>query len=139
MAENKTRPNDVDPADFLATVENERRRADGQTLLELMRDVTGEPPIMWGPSIIGFGSRRYRTDAGREGDIMLVGFSPRKTGLVLYVGSAMNDEPLMARLGKHKRGKGCLYVNKLEDVDVGVLRDLVGLSVANGLKKSEKQ
>ena len=130
MAENKTRPTEVDPAAFIAAVDNERRRADGQALLTLMQEVSGEQPVMWGPSIIGFGQYRYRTDAGREGDIMIVGFSPRKSSLVLYLGPAIDDERLIKKLGKHKRGKGCLYINKLDDIDRSVLRQLVEKSVA---------
>lgn len=130
MAENKTKPTRVRPTTFLRSVENERRRRDGQELLELMADVTGEPPVMWGPSIIGFGQYHYKYESGHEGDIMVVGFSPRKQHLVLYIGPSLNDAKLMAGLGKHKRGKGCLYINKLDDVDRKVLRRLIEKGVS---------
>jgi hypothetical protein len=129
MAENKTKPTDVSPAAFIAQVENEQRRKDGRELLAMMKDITGERAKMWGPTIVGFGQYRYRYDSGREGDIMIVGFSPRKQNLVLYVGSALHDESLMSKLGKHKKGKGCLYVNKLDDIDRKALRKIVEKSV----------
>jgi Domain of unknown function (DU1801) len=129
MAENKTKPTDVDPADFIAAVENEQRRKDATELAKLMRKATGEKPEMWGPTIVGFGRVHYRYESGREGDVPLTGFSPRKANLVLYLGSSLDDEKLMAGLGKHKRGKGCLYVNKLDDIDRDVLRALVEKTV----------
>jgi hypothetical protein len=126
--DNATRPTDVDPAAFLAAVEHPTRRADGQALLELMNEVTGEAPRMWGPSIVGYGSYPYRYDSGRAGDFLRIGFSPRKAALSLY---GLQDAPaataLLARLGKHRSGVGCLYVTKLADVDAAVLRELVEL------------
>ena len=127
---NKTVPTKVSPAAFLNAVENERRRKDGKELLRLMRDVTGSEPVMWGPTIIGFGQHTYRTEAGTEGEILDIGFAPRKANLVLYIGAALNDDKLMAKLGKHRRGKGCLYINKLDDIDRDVLRALIEKSVA---------
>jgi hypothetical protein len=94
-----------------------------------MEAITGEPPKMWGPSIIGFGKYHYKYESGHEGDTMIVGFSPRKQNLVLYLGSVLDNKRLMAKLGKHKRGKGCLYVNKLDDIDRDVLRELIATSV----------
>jgi hypothetical protein len=132
---NKTVPTKVSPAKFLGSVENERRRKDGQEILKLMRSVTGEKPVMWGPSIIGFGRQAYRTEGGHEGEIMIVGFSPRKANLVLYIGSALNDAKLMNKLGKHRRGKGCLYINKLDDIDRDVLRQLVEKSASATSKR----
>jgi len=129
MAENKTKPTEVSPTAFIGQVENEQRRKDGEELLAMMKDITAERAKMWGPTIVGFGQYRYRYDSGREGDIMIVGFSPRRQNLVLYVGSVLNDESLMSRLGKHKKGKGCLYVNKLDDIDRKVLRKIVEKSV----------
>ena len=126
---NKTLPTKVNPKAFLDSLENERRQEDGRQVLKIMQKVTGAPPVMWGPSIIGFGHRKYRTEGGHESEIMIAGFSPRKANLVLYLGSAMDDEKLMGRLGKHKRGKGCLYINKLDDVDRDVLRQLIEKSV----------
>ncbi|MEM8747461.1 MAG: DUF1801 domain-containing protein [Actinomycetota bacterium] len=131
MAENSTTPTDVDPREFVAAVEHPTRRADAETLLDLMQRVTGCEPKMWGPSIIGFGRYHYVYDSGREGDFMLAGFSPRKSNLVIYTmpGYADLDDQL-ERLGKHKIGKSCLYVNKLADVDVAVLEEIVADGVA---------
>lgn len=131
MADNKTRPTEVDPRDFLDTVENPTRRSDAEVLLEMMKRVTGCEPRMWGPSIIGFGRYHYRYDSGREGDSMITGFSPRKANLVIYVMPGYEDrtEQLDA-LGKHRLGKSCLYVNKLADVDLSVLERIVADGVA---------
>jgi hypothetical protein len=129
---NKTVPTKVSPNKFLDAVANERRRKDGREVLQMMQSVTGEKPVMWGPSIIGFGRQTYRTEGGHEGEIMIVGFSPRKSSLVLYIGSLLNDDQLMSRLGKHKRGKGCLYINKLDDIDRSVLRELIEQTAATG-------
>ena len=126
MAENKTRKTGASVEEFLASVENKRRREDGLTLLEMMREITGLEAEMWGPSIIGFGDYHYKYESGREGDMCLIGFSPRKQSLSLYImaGSERFDD-LLSRLGKHRKGASCLYVNKLADVDMNVLRDLV--------------
>ena len=128
MAENKTKVTKVSPASFIKQVD-ERRRKDCQELVTLMSDVTGHPPKMWGTSIVGFGQAHYKYASGREGDAMLTGFSPRKQNLVLYLGPGIENTDLMARLGKHKAGKGCLYLNKLDDVDRAVLRTLIAESV----------
>lgn len=131
MAENKTQPTEVDPAAFIAAVEHPTRRADAEVLLEMMGRVTGCPPRMWGPTIVGFGRYRYRYDSGREGEHLLTGFSPRKANLVVYVLPGYDDlgEPL-ARLGRHRLGKSCLYINKLADVDLAVLEEIVTEGVA---------
>ena len=130
MAENKTVKTGASVDEFMAGVENKRRREDGLVLLEMMKDVTGLEPEMWGPSIIGFGSYHYRYDSGREGDMPLVGFSPRKQSLSLYIMSGFDEyEGLLSKLGKHRTGASCLYINKLADVDMGVLRELVSQSV----------
>ncbi|MDX1531118.1 MAG: DUF1801 domain-containing protein [Rhodothermales bacterium] len=130
MAALKTAPTDANVEAFLATVEDDARRADCYTVLELMRRVTGEPPTMWGDSIVGFGSYHYVYDSGREGDWFLAGFSPRKRNLTLYVMAGFDRyEALLERLGKYKTGKSCLYVNRLDDVDLGVLEELVRRSV----------
>lgn len=135
MSQNKTQPTDVDVDAFIATVDNPTRRRDAETLLELMRRVTGWEPQMWGPSIVGFGRYHYRYDSGREGDFLVTGFSPRKSSLVLYVmpgyDKAGDD---LAALGKHKLGSSCLYVNKLADVDLGVLERIV----ADGVEKMRR-
>src|SRR5262245_56863489 len=129
MAENKTKPTSVNAASFLKRVDNEQKRKDSHELLALMEDVTGEPATMWGPSIVGFGKYHYKYESGREGDAPLSGFSPRKQNLVLYLGPGLQDNKLLAKLGRHKTGKGCLYLNKLDDIDRTVLRELVKKSV----------
>jgi len=138
MAENKTQITDVDPSDFITTVENPTRRADAEVMLDLMSKVTGCEPKMWGPSIIGFGRYRYHYDSGREGEFMLTGFSPRKANLVIYTmpGYGEMDEKL-AELGKHRLGKSCLYVNKLADVDLDVLKQIVADGVATMREEHE--
>lgn len=124
--QNKTQPTRISPEDFIAAVENERRRKDAERLLEIFTDVTGMKPVMWGPSIIGFGRYHYVYDSGREGDFLITGFSPRKGNLALYVLTGTGDESdKLDRLGKHKRGKSCLYVNKLDDIDELVLAELI--------------
>lgn len=125
MDENKTQPTDVPVEEFLATVEHPVRRADGFALLDLMRRVTGLEPVMWGPSIVGFGTYHYR-GASREGDTAAVGFSPRKSNLALYgLIYSPAAQQLLPRLGKHKTGVGCLYINRLADVDLDVLEQLI--------------
>ena len=130
MAENKTQPTDADVEAFLNAVPGERKRADSFAVLEMMKEVTGEEPVMWGPSIVGFGSVHYQYDSGREGDMGLTGFSPRKANLTLYITDGFDKYgDLLARLGKHKTSVSCLYINKLADVDQDVLRELVRRSV----------
>ena len=131
-AELKTKPSELSVEDFLKSLEDHKRRSDAFELLDLFKRVTGEVPQMWGPSIIGFGSRLLRYESGRELDWMITGFSPRKTSLTLYVmdGFAKYDEHLK-KLGKHKTGVSCLYVKRLSDVDLKVLEDLVRDSVEN--------
>lgn len=124
MAEIKTKPTDVSVDTFLDGLEHPVRRADGQAVRTMMERVTGEPAVMWGPSIIGFGRYHYRYASGYEGDMCRVGFSPRSAHLVLYVGGFPDYEALLATLGKHKRSKACLYINKLADVDLGVLEEI---------------
>jgi hypothetical protein len=127
MAEPKTRPTDVPVADFIAAVENPRRRADAGIMQALLREMTGVAPVMWGPSIIGYDSYR-----GPTGDWPRIGFSPRKAQLVLYVmGDFDAREALIARLGKVSTKGGCLYINRLDGVDEGVLRELVAASLAH--------
>lgn len=126
----KTQKNDASVEAFLGRVEPEGKRADSQEILELMCQVTGEEPAMWGNSIVGFGEYQYRYASGREGEWFLTGFSPRKQNLTLYIMSGFDEyEKLLAKLGKHKTGKSCLYINKLDDIDLDVLRDLVRKSV----------
>jgi hypothetical protein len=125
MAETKTKPTQVSVDGFLDGIEHPVRRADGRALREMMERVTGQRATMWGPSIIGFGAYHYRYASGHEGDACRVGFSPRSANLVLYVGGFPEYDALLARLGKHKRSKACLYLNKLADVDSGVLEEIV--------------
>lgn len=126
MPENQTRPTDADVRAFLEQAEPERRRADALRLDEIFREVTGWTPTLWGPSIVGYGSYHYKYDSGREGDMCATGFSPRKSNLVLYIMPGyQNYGALLDRLGKQKLGKSCLYLNKLADVDEGVLRELI--------------
>jgi hypothetical protein len=128
---NKTTETDADVAAFVAAVADPGQRADAEKLIALMSAATGEPPKMWGPSIIGFDSYHYRYDSGREGDSSRIGFSPRKGNTVLYIVDGFpGHAELMSRLGKHKTGKVCLYVKTLADIDQGVLRELVHASLA---------
>jgi hypothetical protein len=130
MAELKTKPTDQSVEQFLHAVEDERRRRDCFTLVELMRDITSAPPKMWGPAIVGFGDRHYRYASGRELDWFLTGFSPRKANLTLYIDGGFDDHgDLMSTLGKHKTGKGCLYVKSLSDIDLTALRTLIERSI----------
>jgi hypothetical protein len=131
MAELKTKENDESVEDFLLAVENESARADCRELVEMMSRATNSAPKMWGPSIVGFGRRRVKYSTGREIDWLVVGFSPRKQNLSLYLstGEAWNEE-LLGRLGKHKTGMGCLYVKRLSDVDRNALLELIGEAVA---------
>lgn len=112
------------------TVSGEKVRDDCRAIVRLMEKVTGEKPRMWGPSIVGFGSYRYRYESGHEGDICLTGFSPRKQNLSLYVLAGFpGQEAVLGKLGKYKAGKGCLHVKKLEDIDIGVLETLINKSI----------
>ena len=130
MAKLKTTPNDGNVFDFLNSVEDDIKREDCFTLLELMQKLTKAKPKMWGGSIVGFGSYHYKYESGREGDWFLTGFSPRKQALTLYIMSGFEKEPeLMQQLGKYKTGKSCLYIKKLKDVDTKVLKQVVKHSV----------
>ena len=131
MAENKTKPTKASVAGFIGAIADDTRRADARALVKLMQAVAGEKPKMWGPSIIGFGSCHYAYESGREGDMPLVGFSPRKPATVLYgLKGFPGSEAFLARLGPHKEGGGCVYVKKLADVDPKVLKAIVVKSVA---------
>ncbi len=131
-AKNKTQATKTDPADFIATIEPEKKRADAKALLSLFNKVTGLEPVMWGPSIIGYGRYHYKYESGREGEFLMTGFSPRKTSLTLYImpGYEFGNMPdKLKRLGKHKLGKSCLYINKLDDVDQDVLAEIITAGV----------
>ncbi len=131
MSENKTQKTDASVTDFLNSIPDERKRQDGFTLLALMSEITGLEPKMWGPSMVGFGDVHYKYESGREGDMFKVGFSPRKQNLTIYITDGFaNYQELLAKLGKHKTSVSCLYVNKLTDIDLTVLREMVSRSFA---------
>jgi hypothetical protein len=126
MAELKTQKTGDSVEGFIAGIEDERKRADSRALVEMMQRVTGEEPMMWGSSIVGFGDFHYKYETGREGDTFKVGFSPRKQSLTLYVMDYIpEDDPLLAKLGKFSTGKACIYIRRLEDVDEKALVKLV--------------
>ena len=128
MAENKTKQTNVSVSAFIDAITDQYRRADAKALIKLMQKAAGEKPKMWGPSIIGFGSHHYVYDSGREGDMPVIAFSPRKAATVLY--GLSNAEALLPKLGKHTRGKGCIYIKKLSDVDQKVLETMAAKAVA---------
>lgn len=131
MAENKTKPTNVSVPAFIDAIADETRRKDAKTLVKLMQSATGEKPKMWGPSIIGFGSYHYTYESGREGDMPLAGFSPRKAATVVYGTTGFSEsEALLAKLGKHTVSGSCLHIKKLADVDQKILEALVTKSVA---------
>lgn len=131
MAELKTKPNDGDVDAFLSAVDDPKRRADARRLLALMAEATGERPVMWGESMVGFGCYRYTTSSGWSGEWLATGFSPRKANLTVYIMTGFDGfEELLARLGKFKTAKSCLYLKRLDDVDETVLRTLIAESVA---------
>ena len=138
MAELKTQKNDANVEDFLNHVSDARKREDCLAL-DLMRDVTGEEPAMWGTSIVGFGSYHYKYASGREGDWFLAGFAPRKRDLTLYIMAGFErHEEFLAKLGKHKTGKSCLYIKRLADIDPTVLKELVSASVEHMRQVDER-
>jgi len=134
MAENKTKATDASVARFLAGV-SEKQRADAEIVLALMQQASGEPPKLWGSSIVGFGDHHYVYESGREGDWFLTGFSPRKANLTLYVLNGFpGQDALLEKLGKHKVGKGCLYINKLDEVHLPTLKKMIAASVKQARK-----
>jgi hypothetical protein len=132
--ETKTKPTGQSVAEYLATIEDEQKRKDSAVLVRPMTKVTGKRPKMWGSTVVGFGQYHYVYDSGHEGDACLTGFSPRKAEFSIYLmggympEAARRHTALLGKLGKHRMGKGCLYVKRLSDVDVGVLEELVALS-----------
>jgi hypothetical protein len=135
--EPKTKLNDASVEDFLNTVDDEQKRADAFTILEMMSKATKSEPKMWGASIVGFGLRKYTYSDGREMDWLMIGFSPRKTNLTLYIAiGTPEQQELLGKLGKHSTGKGCLYIKRLSDVDMKVLKELIAASLKN--MKSKK-
>ncbi|MBN1580130.1 MAG: DUF1801 domain-containing protein [Anaerolineae bacterium] len=132
MTDLKTQKNEASVEAFLTRVADETKRQDSFALLDLMREITGDEPAMWGDSIVGFGRYHYKYASGRENDWFQVGFSPRKQNLTLYIMSGFSAyDALLANLGKHKTGKSCLYIKRLADVDLDVLRELITQSVAH--------
>lgn len=132
MAELKTQPTDANVEDFLNTVESATKHQDAFIIFNLMKEVTGEEAQMWGASIVGFGRYPYKYASGREAEWMLTGFSPRKQNLTIYIMAGFEQyEALLARLGKHSTGSSCLYIKKLQDINLDVLRELVKQSVAH--------
>jgi len=126
MADLKTKVTEQSVETFLDKVPDEKVRNDCHVLIKLMKKVTGSPPKMWGPAIIGFGKYHYKYDSGHEGDMCIIGFSPRKQNISLYILAPIpGKDDLLKKLGKHKAGKGCLYVKKLEDIDLGILESLI--------------
>ena len=135
MAELKTKKNESSVTKFLDGVKDEKKRQDSYTILKLMKQITKAEPKMWGTSIIGFGSYHYKYASGREGDWFVTGFSPRKQNLTLYIMSGISKYPdLLKKLGKFKTGKGCLYINKIEDIDIKTLKELIKQSVGYLIK-----
>jgi len=140
MAENKTKPTGATVSAFLDAIPEAARRADARTLAKLMQAASGEKAAMWGPSIVGFGSVHYKYDSGREGDTPLIAFSPRKAAHVLYGVTGFDGAgKLLAKLGKHTTGKGCLYIKKLADVDATALSILIAKAVAGKRKSGKKK
>jgi Domain of unknown function (DU1801) len=134
----KTKPTKVTAAEFIARVPDPARRADAEALMKIFKRATGEPPVMWGPSIVGFGTYHYKYESGREGDMCLVGFSPRRAALVLYARSgATGEDARLAKLGTYKSEGGCLYVKRLADVDVKTLEALVRASADHTRARSQ--
>ena len=126
----KTKQTTVSVREFITGIENETRKKDAKALLKIFKEVTGMSPVMWGPTIIGYGRYEYKYDSGHEGESLVTGFSPRKANLVMYIMPGYADlDNYLQRLGKHKRGKACLYINKLADVDVDVLKEIIAYGV----------
>lgn len=136
MGELKTKKTKASVAAFLNGIEDKQRRADCKAVAKMMRDASGCKAEMWGPGMVGYGSYHFKYASGREGDWFAAGFAPRKTALTLYIMPGFSKyEKLLAKLGKHKTGKSCLYINSLNDVDTAVLRELIEQSVAHMNKK----
>lgn len=129
MSELKTKPTLMEPKNFIDGLSDEKKRNDADALLTIMSDITQQKPTMWGDSLIGFGQYKYQYASGRKGEWFRVGFSPRKQNITLYIMNGFSQyQHLLERLGKHKTGKSCLYINKLSDIDVDVLKQMIALS-----------
>ncbi len=131
----KTKPTSVNVEDFINSVPDEQKRKDSFVLLEMMKKATGEEPVIWSSSVIGFGTKRYKSPtSGREVDWLRIGFSPRKANLALYLSINIKEhETALEKLGKHKTGVGCLYINKLDEVDLKVLKEIIDASLNHGI------
>ena len=139
MYEQKTKENDASVEKFLNAVADEKKRKDSFAIMKIMQDITKSKPKMWGGSIVGFGSYHYKYASGHEGDTCLIGFSPRKANISLYLMCGLHaDKKLMDKLGKHKMGKGCLYINNLDDVNVDVLKKVIEVSAEAVTKHVDK-
>lgn len=131
MTENKTQATTASVDDYIAAIADELKRKDTQTLLDLLKKITGDTPVLWGDSIIGFGSYHYQYESGREGDMPLIGFSPRKREFAIYIMSGFEQlQAHLNKLGKHKTGKSCLYIKRLSDININTLSELMKESVA---------
>ena len=138
MAELKTKANESSVDAFLISISDEKKRKDSYAIIEMLRKITKHKPKMWGGSIIGFDSFHYKYATGHEGDMPLVGFSPRKANITVYLmGGFHTRQDLMEKLGKHKTGKGCLYIKTLDDVDPGVLKQVIEVSISAMKKQAE--
>ena len=136
MAEQKTKPTDVSVGDYLNAIENEQVRQDCRAIVNIMEEATNTKAQMWGPSIIGFGTYHYVYASGHEGDSMLVGFSPRKQNITLYIMGGFEEyDKLIASLGKCTRGKGCIYIKRLSDIDILILKELILESVSHTIRE----
>ncbi|MCM4172121.1 DUF1801 domain-containing protein [Arenibacter sp. TNZ] len=139
MSENKTKPNNKSVISFLNSFESKEKRKDAYALLELFKRTTNEPAVMWGESIVGFGSYHYKYDSGREGDMPLTGFSPRKLNFSIYIMSGLSkQQKVLEQLGPHKTGKSCLYIKRLSDIDLDVLSELVNSSYLHFKRKNSQ-
>jgi hypothetical protein len=137
MAEQKTKPTKVSVAKFLAGIPDERRRGEARVLLKVFKAATGKRPVMWGPTIIGYGSYQYKYASGHEGECCITGFSPRKAAMSVYLMAGFAEfGPLLKKLGPHKKSVGCLYLKSLDGIDLKVLEQLVRKSVANVRKRA---
>jgi hypothetical protein len=135
MAEQKTKPTEQTVESFLDSIPDEKVRSDCYEIMKIIKKATGLKPKMWGSAIVGFGQYHYKYESGHEGDSCLTGFAPRKANITLYLMGGLGNEELLKKLGKHKTGKGCLYIKKIEDVDTGVLEKLIKSSVEYVKKK----
>jgi len=137
MPEQKTKPTKVSVTEFIASVPDERRRSEARTLLKVYKAATGKRPVMWGPSIIGYGSYHYKYASGHEGDCCIAGFSPRKAAMTVYIMAGFAEfRPLLEKLGPHKKSVGCLYLKSLDGIDLKVLEQMIRKSVADVRKRA---